>query len=69
MTMVAFGGCCVIIVKLLVIIVIFFNSRTVRDWKTRREGFTHYLLIDTSLSGVGGCFETLHDANSNVLRF
>lgn len=32
----------------IIIIVIIFNSRTIRDWKTRRKGFTHYLLLDTS---------------------
>lgn len=32
----------------IIIIVIILNSRTIRDWKTRRKGFTHYLLLDTS---------------------
>jgi hypothetical protein len=49
MTIVASGVCRMIIVKFLVIIVIIFNSRTACDWKTRREGFTHYLPLDTSL--------------------
>lgn len=53
MTIVASCMCCMIIVKLFVIIVIIFNSRTVCDWKTRREGFTHYLLLETSSSGLG----------------
>lgn len=51
MTIVASCVCRMIIVKLFVIIVIIFNSRTC-DWKTRREGFTHYyLLLESSLSG------------------
>lgn len=53
MTIAASCMCCMIIVKLLMIIVIILNSRTVCDWKTRREGFTHYLLLDASLLGCG----------------
>lgn len=55
MTIVASCVCRMIIVALFVIIVIviILNSRIVCDWKTRREGFTHYLLLGASLSGCG----------------